>query len=787
MLISLRELRKRGINKDIDYLKSLFNDIGHEVDGIETVENDNVVIGHVLTLEKHPDADRLNILQVDIKTEVLQIVCGAPNVSVDQKVIVAKVGAVLPKLVIKEAEIKGQKSHGMICALTEICEHTERLNKQDDEGIFVLEADAPTGENAFEYLELSDTIFDLGLTSNRGDCLSYDGIVREIYAKLAYTENQPLENKIEYFAKSGKYDNPYTLKLNETTTKQFTHRLYKNIEDITLPSTLKVFLYKNKIKSQNPIVDIANYVMLQTGRPIHTYDADKIVGGLQTKILEEEMLFVGLDENIYQLKSGTLVICDDEKIVGIAGVMGSNDTKITEETTNVLIEAAVFDEVLVRRSAKSVNLKTDAASRLEKGVDQLNDEEVYGLLDELLEIDGSELTTICGINYTPKKFDVRISHMNNLLGIEIANEQFEKILVSLNLGLTKKTDDIYTVEIPSYRHDLNVENDISEELIRIFGLDNIKIKAKREKIIGTNLDQAKFERKVEKRFLMAGLNQVVTYSLVPEKEVNLFNVLNEEVVELVNPLSQERKYYRQSILNSLINVAKYNFSRQQNHINIFEFARVYFLKNGKIEEKLMLAGLVGGFKSDEFPNAREKYDFFDLKGILEVVFEYFNVQAEFKPLEREIGELNPYASAEIIIDNRIVGFIGKIHPNYQQKISHDLYGFEINVTDIHHLFQTKANYQQVTEFPVNERDLTITVDMHEKYINVTKVFEHILYLKKIALTDCYENHEIIGDKTAYTFKLQFGDQSRTLTSEEVDVSVDQIFKNVTELGYEIKI
>lgn len=795
MYYSKQKINSANINLQTNEIAEYLIQLGHEVESYENYAIDGLKIGHVLSVEKHPEADKLQIVKVDIKTQTLQIVCGAPNIAVDQKVIVATIDTVLPAvgLTIKPVQLKGVESNGMICSISELGMPKSVLSNHDIDGIHVLDQDAPVGEDAAEYLGLNDIIFDVSLTADRGDCLNYKGIINDLGALYKY--NQKIEwqasiNDNLEVAAVDLIDNPYSIANEVEATSYFSHRLCRNVKITESSIQNRLFLMKHGIKPQNNIVDLSAIAMLEYGIPTHMYDADKIVGGLVVKQTSQPEKFVALDGNQYDLEIGTLVISDQEKIVAIAGVMGSDATKITDQTTNVLMEVAVFNPVQTRISAKNLGFKTDASIRFEKGVDLASTIQAYQFITEQLVANDCQLSVISEAiaHHIPTNtIEVKFASVKDILGISIEKDHVIEILTALNFKVLDKTNEKLELQIPSIRHDIKYENDIIEEIIRIYGINEIPVSElllSMNKLSDSTPNLKVFvERFLEEKLLSSGLNQVVSYSLVNEDRLSHFLQSPKQPVKILSPLSKEREYFRQSIVSSLVDIAKYNLDRQQKEVKIFEIANIYEYRDQEnINEDMKVAGLVTGEYQNYFKGAKRNYDFYDLKGVVQSLFEK-GKSLQFKPLTQDIKQLNPYAAADIVIDGKIIGFIGELVPTYVKKSKYPIFVFELNLDDMLQELNFEIDYQQISNAPTIERDLTFVAPVEKTYEQFQTIFEDIEYLQQYKLVDVYSGDKVASGMHAITINLMFA-ADRTLTSEEVETQVQKIIENARTNGYQ---
>jgi phenylalanyl-tRNA synthetase beta chain len=754
--------------------------------------NEFLVVGRTLTCEKHPEADKLNVVTVDVGNETLQIVCGAPNIGIDQKVIVAKIGCTMGDFKIKKAKLRGVESNGMICSLAELGINEKALTEDDINGIYNFSNEVELGTNALQALGLEDNVLDVSLTANRGDCLSYIGIARDLSA----LENKRYEYSNKQFEAT--VDNPVTPAIGDENSKILSTMVINNIEVTKTPEWLKIWLAKHEIKTQNNIVDIANYVMFNIGLPIHTYDADKVVGNITTCVNKKEYVgseFVALDGNKYTIKEDSLVITDNEKVISLASVMGSDATKITNETKNILIEIGVFDPVLVRKTAaKLLNKKTDASIRGEKNVDHNQVNNAYNLLVDLIttllpnaSISSIKLDTK---SIEQKNITLILKDVKKVLGITIDNERIVEILNNLHFNTVNLNEEKVEVLIPSHRFDVTNDHDLIEEVIRVHNIDNINVSNSMSSFISTDKiiknKKVEIERFLEKVVLNLGLNQVITYSLVSSEELQQFGGNIDNAVELMMPLSNNHQYYRQSLIPSLMNIAKYNFDRQQKTVNIFEIANTYTLIDNEITENYYLSGLVAGVKQNHYEDGITEFDFYDLKYVVEAILAKVGIDFSIVKTTNEINELNKYGHADIIVDNQVVGFIGAKHPNYFKKIKPSVFVFELNLTLLEKYMNHNVEYKKVSNNPIVERDITILASIETEYNSITNIFNNINYLETYSCSYIYSGEKIKQGYKAVTFKVVFTDQENTLEGHQVDNSIEQIIEKAQTNGLEFR-
>lgn len=768
MILSYNEVKK-NIDVTVEELSTSLINLGHEVEGIESLYIKNLKVGKVVECNKHPKSDKLKITKVDLGNEVVQIICGAPNVGIDQLVCVATEGCEINGITIQPTELVGEMSNGMICAIGELIDNKNAMPSDYNDFIYNF-SDATIGDDAAVVLGLDDYLLDVSLTANRGDCQSYRGLLRDLAALYGKTEE-------EITITEATLVNNYSANTSTDMCSYISATLITNINEKVTTDADKIFLIKHGIKPQSYIVDKTNKVLLTTGIPMHAYDADKIKGGINALITTEATKFTALDEVEYEIAVGSLVITDDEKIVGIASVMGSNETKVSEETNNVLLELACFDPSTVRNSAKNIGRKTDASMRGEKGIDILAFSDAYNMV-----VSGEEVSNIveCGDKtYHAPSINFDPSIVKIILGIEVNN--VEEILTKFGFTLNKDSNGVINISIPSWRKDIENDHDFVEEVIRYLSLDSIDVKTSIASLLTSDkvIDVKKInvERELEQTLLSYGLNQVITYSLVSIKDLENFNQSVEDRIELMMPLSSEHAVYRQSLMPSLIKTAKYNFDRQQKSVNIFEIANTYTTHG----EEYKLGILLSGVKEQTINNKPVMFDFYDVKNYVCNLLDFYKVDYKIEVANTEIAEINKYVHAEVIVNDVVVGYIGQKHPGYVKKIKPNVFVAELNLSLIEESIIFKKEYKQINNSPVVSRDMTINVNNDKNFNEIKAVFNNIDYLVSAECISIYAPDET---KTNYTFNISFNHDNMTFKAEEIEVLVAKIVENIRKNGME---
>ena len=629
------------IDVDTKTLASDMTSIGNEYDSCEKlIPATNLVIGEVISCSNHPDSDHLHICKVDIGTEVLDIVCGAPNVRKGLKVIVAKVGAKLPGGEIKKSTIRGYTSNGMLCAMSELGLESKFLKEEDYKGIYELDLNAKVGDDPIKYLGLDDEVIDFELTSNRGDLLSILGMAYEIGALY----KKPVKDIDLSYSESGNID--FNLKVETENCPLFLAKQVKNITIKESPSFIKNRLIASGIRPINNVVDISNYVMLETGQPLHFYDNDILGNTIVVRMANDKEKLTTLDNIERTLTSEDIVITDGKKAVGLAGVMGGLSTEITDSTKNVLIESAIFNSIKIRKTSKKI-LRSEASNRFEKGIDPKRTYMAIKRCCNLLE-KYADATVIGGMvsidntNIKDKTINITLDKINNVLGTNISAKEVIDIFERLGFTVKEKNNE-FEVIVPTRRLDIEIKEDLIEEVGRYYGMD---------KIIGSKLVLPlkeghfdKFKRQVKNKMISMGLNETLSYALIPESEVHKYTIDEFKHINLDYPMSEDRKTLRYSLLYSLEQIYEYNKARNFKDTCIFEVGKGFYKDNDEYKEELKLACLMTGKYYLDINNI--DVDFYIIKGVVEELLDYlgYNGRYSFVVPKDLPEELHPYQTA----------------------------------------------------------------------------------------------------------------------------------------------
>ena len=755
---------------------------GLEVEQISYLANaSNLVIGEVLEVSAHPDADTLKVTKVDIKDEISQIVCGAPNVAVGQKVIVAKVGANVNGLKIKDANIRGVASSGMICSLSEIGVSEKLLSEDQLKGIEVLSEDAVVGnEDVLAYLGLDDAIIEIDLTPNRTDCLSMFNLAHEVAAILNQKAKIP---KINDNSAGSKTD----LIVSSETDKSL-QVLGKIIGSVEIKPSVKWMadiLRANNMQAINNVVDISNIVMLETGQPLHFYDVDKLAKKeliVKTGLNEK---YTALDEVEYNISEKELVITSDNKIIGIAGIIGGDDSKIVDNTKSILIEAAHFDLVSIRKSSRDLNVNSEASSRFSKGIDlnaptyALN--RAVDLLIEYASASNLEETVVYNNqDLSERVLETSVAYIDERLGIELSEEEIVEIFTRLNFNPQLKGEKIQ-VSIPTYRLDIKAEVDLSEEVVRMYGVDKLPATLPLVRM-STNLDtyQQRIKASLESVLLGSGISEVISYSLVSDKHLKHSLMPIGDPVELSNPISNDRKYYRTSLFSSVLDVVSYNEARGNDQYALYEIANVYSNDNDS-QERLVIA-LSQNHNKSAWQDLIDIESYFTFKGrVISILGKLGINEQRVRIKENNSDKLNlhPYQSAEVYIDNKLFGLLGKIHPKLEEEydVKTAIVG-EFNLNVIYEAKKSKVKFTQIPRYPGVSRDIALIVedDLASENLIKTIIKSGKPLVKNAEVFDVYEGSNIEEGHKSVAIRIFYQSLEKTLT----DKDVNEVHENIVD-------
>lgn len=780
---------KDYVDIDVD-VKTLAEDmtrVGNEYDSAgKLIDATNLVIGEVKSCINHPDSDHLHLCKVDVGTEILNIVCGAPNVREGLKVIVALPGANLPgNVTIKKGMIRGEESNGMLCSIAELGIESKFLTEEDKTGIHELPSDAKVGEDPIKYMQMDDSVIDFELTANRGDLLSILGMAYEIGAIY---DKKVKDIDVSHKENGNDVNESFSVDIKTNNCSLFLAKKVKNVEIKESPAFIKNRLIASGIRPINNVVDISNYVMLEVGQPLHFYDADKLKNKLEVRMAKENEKLVTLDNIERTLSENDIVISDGEKSIGLAGVMGGLETEVTKDTKNIIIESAIFDSVKVRITSNKI-LRSEASNRFEKGLDAnrtyMAIERACNLLEKYAN---AEIVT--GIakydttNKENKNIDITLENICEVLGMEISKDEVMNVFRRLGFTATENQNKI-SVSVPTRRLDISIKEDLIEEVGRIYGLENIEGRLPKLNMKAGNYDRT--TREIRNKMISLGLNETLSYVLVNEKDATKFTSDEFEPVKLLAPMTEERSTLRYSLIPSLFKIYEYNMARGLKDISIFEIGKGFFKKGEEYGENSKLCCLMSGKYYLGIENKKD-VDFFVLKGVAEEILDYLGYANRYSfVVENNIpNEFHPGQVAQISVNNDIVGIIGRVHPLVSKE---PVFVMEINIDKLLSKKVGKMKFKEISKYPTVKKDLSILVNKEISSQEIAKVIKKAAgsLLTNVEVFDLYTGKNILENKKSIAYSLEFGSNDRTLTDEEINNILENIIENVEKkLGAELR-
>ena len=758
--------------------------IGNEYDYAGKLVNaTNLLTGEVLECTNIPET-HLHKCLVDVGSKKLDIICGAPNVRVGLKVIVALVGAHLPGGEIKKSKIRGYESDGMLCSLAELGLDNKFLDSKDKEGIHEFPSNTKIGVDAIKELGLDDEVIDFELTSNRGDLLSILGMAYELGA-IYKKEVKNIE--LNYNENKENINDTFKVEIKTKKCNLFLAKKVKNVKITKSPEFIKNRLIASGIRPINNVVDISNYVMLETGQPLHFYDADNLGDTLVVRMANENENLKTLDGVTRELSRDDIVIANKTNAIGLAGVMGGLSTEVEETTHNIIIESAIFDSTSIRKTSKKI-LRSEASNRFEKGLDP---KRTYMAIQRACYLLSkyAECEVVGGMfeynenKVSDKKIELHFEKISKVLGIEVEKKEVINILKSLGFEVFEK-DNLVEVIVPTRRLDIDLEEDLIEEVGRIYGIDKIRGKLPKLDVIVGRYDKTK--RAIKHKLCDLGLNETLSYTLINNVDVHKYTKDNFISIMLNDPMSEDKNTLRYSLLSSLVEIYKYNKSHGNANINIFEVGKGFYKEKNEYKEDLKLGILMSGEYYMDIPN--KKVDFYILKGVITELLDYlgFVNRYNFVVDENIPKEFHPYQSASIILQGKNIGVIGKINPSV---LKDDLYLCEINLDKLLINKPSKMTYKDVPKFPGISKDVAFIVDKNitsDSIISIIKSASGKL-LNKINIFDIYVGDKIKENEKSIAFNLEFIDPNKTLTDSEVmDIFNKIIFDVTTKLNCKLR-
>ncbi len=764
---------------DSETLSDQLTMLGLEVDELAPVAKPftGVVVGEVLTVEQHPDADRLRVTTVNIGSgEPLQIVCGAPNVRAGMKAPVATIGAVLPgDFKIKKGKLRGVESQGMLCGASEI----DLEDKID--GLLELPADAPVGINIREYLKLDDNVIDISITPNRGDCFSIRGIAREIAVINQLQMNEPDIKSVEATIADEK-----KVVISTEGTPRYLGRVIKNVNvKAATPEWMEQALARSGIRTHSILVDVTNYVLMELGQPMHAFDLAKIEGTVHVRQAQPQEKLQLLNDQEVELQEDIMVIADDQKALAIAGIMGGLASSVTDDTTDIFLESAFFAPLAIAGRARRFGLHTDSSQRYERGVDfelpLIAMNRASQLIQELAGGEFGPITVAEKTEILPKReaIELKQAQVDQLLGYQLTADFIADALTRLGCEVTVKAEGEWNVVPPSHRYDMAIYQDLIEEVARIDGYDNIQIS-----LPSMDVQLAKYQDRFEiaelrQTIVTLGYQEAISFSFADAK---LEKQLNPQVnpLMLANPISSDLAAMRSTLLSSLIPCVQYNLNRQQSRVRFFELGLRFDYQNAKsIEDLKQIPTLalvaVGSQQPESWHVKPQPMDFFDFKGEIEEILAAGRVKVEYVRSER--AWLHPGHSAEILVDGQSIGYLGRLHPSLENEL-------DLTTTWVAELDQTAvlqsyvSNFTELSRFPSIRRDIALLISDNINVRDIQQLIEKTggELLDSTWLFDVYTGQGVEEGKRSLAFALLWQHPSRTLEDAEIKSGMDNIIQ-----------
>ncbi|EHU1490806.1 phenylalanine--tRNA ligase subunit beta [Acinetobacter baumannii] len=764
---------------DSDTLSDQLTMLGLEVDELAPVAKPftGVVVGEVLTVEQHPDADRLRVTTVNIGSgEPLQIVCGAPNVRAGMKAPVATIGAILPgDFKIKKGKLRGVESQGMLCGASEI----DLEDKID--GLLELPADAPVGVNIREYLKLDDNVIDISITPNRGDCFSIRGIAREVAVINQLQMNEPEIKSVDATITDEK-----KVVINTDGAPRYLGRVIKNVNvKAATPEWMEQALARSGIRTHSILVDVTNYVLMELGQPMHAFDLAKIEGAVHVRQAQPQEKLQLLNDQEVELQEDVMVIADDQKALAIAGIMGGLASSVTDDTTDIFLESAFFAPLAIAGRARRFGLHTDSSQRYERGVDfelpLIAMNRASQLIQELAGGEFGPITVAEKSDLLPKReaIELKQAQVDQLLGYKVAAEFITDALTRLGCEVTVQADGEWSVVPPSHRYDMAIYQDLIEEVARIDGYDNIQIS-----LPSMDVQLAKYQDRFEiaqlrQTVVTLGYQEAISFSFADAK---LEKQLNPQVspLMLANPISSDLAAMRSTLLSSLIPCVQYNLNRQQSRVRFFELGLRFDYQNANSIQDLKqiptLALVAVGSREPESWHAKpQPMDFFDFKGEVEEILAAGRVKVEYVRSERPW--LHPGQSAEILVDGQSIGYLGRLHPSLENEL--DLSTTWVAELDQAAVLQSYvSNFTELSRFPSVRRDIALLISDNINVRDIQQLIEKTggELLDSTWLFDVYTGQGVEEGKRSLAFALLWQHPSRTLEDAEIKSGMDNIIQ-----------
>ncbi len=765
-----------------DELMAQLTMLGLEVDGVELADGDftGVVVAEIVACEKHPDADKLKVCEVNAGDETLQIVCGAPNARVGLKTALSKIGAVLPgNFKIKKSKLRGVESHGMLCSEVELGV------SQESDGIIELDADAPVGANVREYLELEDQVIDIDLTPNRADCFCMRGVAREVAALNDLKINTPAVDAV-----AATIDDKIDIQMQAPAQCPiYGSRIIKGIDNTQVtPLWMKEKLRRSGIRSIHPVVDVTNYVMLELGQPMHAFDLHKIDGPIVVRMAKDGEEIQLLDESEVKLTPEFLLIADQQKALAVAGVIGGLESGVGAATQDIILESAYFDPATIMGKSRKLGVHTESGLRFERGVD-------WDLQEVALQRATALITSICGgqvapikvareEQHIPKQQNISLTsaHLQQVLGFTVADEQVTQIFTALGLE-NSFASGTWQVKSPSWRFDLAIAEDLIEEVVRVVGYDQMPShRLHSTDAIRVIPEAIKHSNEIKTQLSDLAYQEVINYSFVAEKQLSDLN-LGTEAFSLANPLNKEMAVMRTHLLPGILANIKSNLARQEHDLALFEMGKVFAVDEQIVQTDQLILAKTGLSTPEQWSGSSNKVDFYDIKGDVELLLSGAEESISFSVSTYDY--LHPGRQAEVKLGGHSVGCLGQVHPSVCQKlkIKQDVYIANLDVKAIQNVLI--PDWQAVSKFPKVRRDLSIILKDEITWTQVSQAVksclgDHEVLLNSLRLFDVYKGDNIESGYKSLAMAMIFQEKNRTLEDKDVDKLVSKAVSFLAE-------
>ncbi len=755
---------------------------GLEVDALQAIAPpfNHVVVGEIIAVEPHPQADRLRVTTVNVgQAEALSIVCGAANARVGIKIPVAMIGAVLPNnIVIKQAKLRGIESFGMLCASQELGLSPET------QGLLELPADAPIGQSIRDYLQLDDNTIEFGITPNRGDCLSVNGMAREVSAFNQLALTPPVISQVSVTC-----PDVISVDLKSNACPRYIGRIIKSVNaNAASPAWLVTKLARSGIASLGAVVDVTNYVLIELGQPMHAFDLSKVQGGIVVREARVGESLTLLNKQSIDLRTDSLVIADHEKPLALAGIMGGLDSAVSDTTTDLLLESAFFQPLALAGKARSYGLHTDSSHRFERGVDfQLQQQAIERATQLIIDIAGGQAGALIEAILpealpTRSAIHLRLAKVTQLLGFSLAAEQIVDILQRLGMAVTTLADG-WSVTAPSYRFDISIEADLIEEIARVYGYDNLPAQKPRFAFELAPQAEATSEQQIKELLVGMGYQEAITFSFVDPKQQKIL-APEQATLTLANPLSSDLSTMRTTLWAGLLNAVAYNQNRQQSRVRLFEVGSRFVVQaDGSLVQEMMLAGVAtGDVLAEGWTNKSAAIDFFDIKGNVESILALTGTSDTVRFKTAQHHALHPGQTAALEnSEGQVIGYLGKLHPQVQQSLDLQgtVYVFELVLAP---LLQAKLpKFSELSRFPGLRRDLAVVLDASIECAEVLKTARAAgsELLQGVWLFDVYQGTGIVEGKRSLAIGTHWQHNDRTLQDEEVKAGLQAIVDALT--------